>query len=321
MNREVYKRCSSIIVGFSRLCAGAEAEFSSFGIANITQARLYKKARERMNLSLQFCSLSSSSEHGNSYLIRAEGTYLLIDYGVRLRRMEKFLDQLGVKPGSIEAIFITHEHRDHTQAMHIKYPLHTRYNIRRIVTSPRTLNKLGCKNEPPFCPLPPGREVNVSGISVRGLSKPHDAAQPLAFHLSTETASLAVVTDLGCMTPGLLSSLKGCNYYIFESNHDMKMEMNSGRPPTLIDRVLGDRGHLSNHQAARALGQMVTEQTHEIMLAHLSLECNRPELAARVVKSHLAQRSCWQGRVAVAPPDHVSPWRGLTENRQHSAGV
>ena len=42
-----------------------------------------------------------------------------------------------------------------------------------------------------------------------------------------------------------------------EFNHDVALQYASGRSPRLIQRVLGDRGHLSNEQAAALLGEVL----------------------------------------------------------------
>ena len=77
-------------------------------------------------------------------------------------------------------------------------------------------------------------------------------------------------------------------HLVFESNHDVEMEMHSGRPYYLIRRVLGNLGHLSNAQAASSLGKMVTEETQQVILSHLSIDCNTPEMALESVRGALA---------------------------------
>jgi phosphoribosyl 1,2-cyclic phosphodiesterase len=75
----------------------------------------------------------------------------------------------------------------------------------------------------------------------------------------------------------------------------------------LVQRVLGDRGHLSNEQSLQALCRIAGPSTRLVLLAHLSLECNRPELARRVVGDGLvcAGHRC---AVEVAPADGPTAW-------------
>ncbi len=269
-----------------------------------------------------FCSLGSCSQHGNSYLVRTPEACIMVDYGVRLRRTERALQQAGIHPSDIDAIFITHEHTDHIQGLRIKYPLHVRHGIRRIYATPRTLKRLGYPTpSPPFYPLSPGCAVEIGDVAVTGLRKPHDAVQPVAYRLRAGRKTLAVVTDLGEMTPGLTSSLRGSTHLIFESNHDVQMEKSSGRPPSVIRRVLGERGHLSNNQAAEALSRLATKRTEEIMLAHLSIECNQPKLALKKVGDRLAQAG-YSGQITAADPSGFSGWvSSANRNIRPSVGL
>ena len=86
--------------------------------------------------------------------------------------------------------------------------------------------------------------------------------------------------------------LAGAEYLIFESNHDIEMLMNSNRPPFLKKRIAGKKGHLSNEQAAEYLSYLVTGDTKAVYLAHLSEECNKPELALEATQLRIAGRSC-----------------------------
>lgn len=269
---------------------------------------------------IRYCSLSSSSRHGNAYLVTTTEAVVLVDYGVRLRRMETFMAELGMAPGEVDAIFVTHEHFDHTAGMRIKYPLHLRYGIKAVYSAPRTWKALDVPIKPPYFPIRPNETVNVGDISVTAIRKSHDAAQPLGFLLRSPRESLAVVTDLGLVEPGMVNALRDTTHVILESNHDVDMEVRSGRPRSLIDRVLGNHGHLSNDQAARALSEIVGPNTQTVLLAHLSLDCNTPSIALEACSGEILHQDI---TLACAPADIPGPWMGSdTETRSEdiSAG-
>jgi len=262
-------------------------------------------------VSIRFVSLSSSSQHGNAYLIEGpQGDRILVDCGIRLRRMENILSQLGVDPRTIKGIFLTHEHQDHSMALKLRIPFPQRYGIPVYATTEfwGTIKKsMGCLDDNLSRRIPRSGTMRVGEFSISAFVKPHDAVDPISFSVRTKNTQVAVVTDLGWVPDYLVDYLQGSEYLIFESNHDPEMELNSGRDYHLVHRVLGNRGHLSNQQAAKALARIVSQNTRGVLLAHLSLDCNRPELAEQVVGQEL-QSVNYKGFLKVAPGDGPSAW-------------
>lgn len=261
---------------------------------------------------LVFCSLSSSSRYGNAYLIAGGKTTVLVDYGVSLIRMERLLERAGVRPSSIDAIFLSHEHSDHSAGLRLRRPFHERYGVDRLISAPRTWRKMGIKPNPPFYSLAPNQKVRVGDLTAVGLRKSHDAVQPLAFKFTHCGQTLGIATDLGTVDPGMITALRNSDYLIMESNHDEEMERRSRRPASLIRRVLGARGHLSNDEAGRALREIIGPDTKVVLLAHLSLECNTPDLALDTVTAHIEDLG-YTGQLLTSPADSPSPWLGGSE--------
>jgi len=258
---------------------------------------------------MRFCSLASSSRAGNAYVIQSAETTILVDFGVRLRRMEQSLDSVGVNPSEIDAVLITHEHGDHCRGLHIKHPLHARYGIDALYSSRGTWRQLGAPDAAPYRTVGPSCPVLIGGIRVRALPTSHDAAEPQGFMFCSGEEQLGLVTDLGTVEPHIITALRGAHHLVFESNHDVRMEEESGRPLHLIQRVMGRAGHLSNEQAGAALAEIAGHDTRTVLLAHLSTECNTPERASATCSTYLerAGRSC---PVQVAPSAEPSPWFG-----------
>lgn len=268
-------------------------------------------------MSLRFCSLGSSSAGNCYYVESAGGTRILIDAGIPLRRLESRLTALGTQPAELQGVFITHAHHDHIAAYQIKRPFATRHGLHSYASTPtwRELLASGCGELDHGCchRLEAGQQVLVGDLTVTALAKPHDAAGALCYRIASADEQLAVVTDLGCMPPELLAALAGCHYYIFEANHDELMERQSERPWSLKRRVLGEYGHLSNEQAAQALLQLARE-ARGIWLAHLSEECNLPELATQVISTRLRQ-------AGLEVPVHPLPAREVSQMYGASAAT
>jgi phosphoribosyl 1,2-cyclic phosphodiesterase len=257
--------------------------------------------------SFRFCSLSSSSVFGNSYYVETpDGVRLLLDCGVPLRRLERCLAIIGVEPSSVTALFITHGHRDHTAALDLKHPFAQRYRIPVYATG-GFWRTSGAKThlEPDLRRhVVPGRPVDLGRCRVEPFLKPHDAAEPVGYTVRSSGRALSIATDLGCVPESVSDAVKDSDYLILESNHDRDMELNSGRSRRLIERVLSDVGHLSNDQAARALSRVVSRRTRLVLLSHLSIECNTPDLALRAARAALSPRC--DTVIEVAPPDRPS---------------
>lgn len=263
-------------------------------------------------MGLRFCSLSSSSVHGNSFLVRGcNGTTIMIDCGIRLRRLEALLEEVHAPADSIAALFITHEHVDHTTALRLRHPFAVRHSI-PVYAQPEFWDiwRRDAMSELPAelrRDVRPDETVRVGELSVRAVGKPHDTESSIGFVVSDGEESLGLFTDLGHVPDDIFAAASGAEYYIFESNHDVEMEKRSGRPWSLIRRVLGERGHLSNEQCLSALSHVAGPLTRCILLAHLSLECNTPDLARKVVGEGLAAVG-YNGALEVAHPNRPSGW-------------
>ncbi len=256
---------------------------------------------------MRFCSISSSSVYGNCYFIESPGGLrILVDCGVGLRRLERHLSGIGVLPDSISALFITHDHRDHTAGLELRRPFAQRYRIPVYATRGFWRRWGGGDRIDDYLrrTVIPGKPVDVGDCAVTAFLKPHDAVEPVGYSLRCGGRMLSVVTDLGCVPPEVEDSVRDSTHLIFESNHDRDMELRSGRPPALVHRVLSDVGHLSNDQAARALARVVTHDTRLVLLSHLSIDCNRPDLALRAAGSALSRR--FDVTLEVAPADMPS---------------
>jgi len=91
---------------------------------------------------------------------------------------------------------------------------------------------------------------------------------------------------------------------VLESNHDVKMLQNCvHRPWSLKQRILGRHGHLSNEAAAEAAAQIMSADLRHLYLAHLSRECNKPELAHCVMAEQLHQIGATHVQLQTAAQD------------------
>ena len=255
---------------------------------------------------MHIASLSSSSTCGNAYVVWENSKRpLLIDCGLSITRIVSGLKDLGMVPQDLAGIFITHEHSDHVRAMCLKTPFPQKFRIPVYASQGFwdwycTFQRSHIDDELVYC-VKDGQDTRIAGYTVQSFLKPHDAREPMGFKVNGSSASAAFVMDLGYVPPKIENLLMGTEYLVFEANHDVTMELNSGRPKFLLDRIMGTYGHLSNEEAGKSLQRMVTETTKRIILAHLSVDCNSPDKATAVVTEKI-EESGFAPEVTVAPP-------------------
>lgn len=257
---------------------------------------------------IQFAVLGSGSG-GNCAYLETNQTRLLVDAGLSGRQIRQRLLSLGRAPEGLTGILITHEHTDHTQALAV---LAAKLQIPVYCNRP-TMEALQAQ-----CPVKldyrlflTGAAFEVGDVAVETFSVPHDAYDPVGFVLRTAAGAIGVLTDLGHATQLAIQRVRGAQLLVLETNHDVKMLQDDPRRPwSLKQRILSRHGHLSNEAAAEAAAQIASAELQRLVLAHLSADCNRPELARQVVSAALQQVGATHVELHIARQDQPTPiWR------------
>ncbi len=259
-------------------------------------------------MEMYFCPLYSGSS-GNALFCQAGNTRLLIDAGRPGRQIEEALLQIGVEPGTLSGVLITHEHSDHIHGAGI---ISRKYHLPLYATAGTWAameGKIG-RIDPGFRrEIQAGRDFYLGDIGVCPFPIPHDAADPVGFRLYGGSLSVSTATDLGHFSRYVYDQIAGSDLILLESNHDPDMlRANPHYSAQLKRRILGDHGHLSNASCAEALPRLIAAGTGTILLGHLSGENNTPELAKRVSDDALTREGIQAGRdvrLSVALRDQV----------------
>lgn len=217
----------------------------------------------------------SSGSKGNATLIQSGDTLIQIDMGITKRSLIGGLSVLGKTVQDIDALFLTHEHSDHISG------ISTIARYTKVYASEETYEV------PPEQIVWPGVGISIGELLIMPFSSSHDAVNPINFIIYAGNEKLGYVTDTGIVTEEGLALLKNCDYYLFESNHDVKMLRESPRPTWLKRRIRGDHGHLSNKQCADYLCSLIGEKTKQIFLAHISDDCNKTEIAEETLREKM----------------------------------
>ena len=257
---------------------------------------------------LRFRSLGSGST-GNATVVEASNGLctkrLLIDCGLGLRQLDQRLARAGLAACDIDAIFVTHEHGDHigcAQALALRQRI-------PVWMSSGTFSAIG---SPDFDGLwrqaADGASIDLGEMCVTPFTVPHDAREPLQLHCSDGAVRFGVLTDLGHATAHVLEQLSRCDALLLECNHAPELLAVSSYPPFLKRRVGGNYGHLSNASAAAIARAVCHPGLKAVVAAHLSLQNNRPHLAAKA----LAQALDWDAdRVGIADAVYGTDWIGV----------
>jgi phosphoribosyl 1,2-cyclic phosphodiesterase len=243
-------------------------------------------------MAVQFAMLASGSR-GNACLVRSGGAGLLIDVGLGPRAMARRLESVGSSWDQIGAAVLTHTHGDHVH----NATLHTLAD-RRIWFTCHEGHREALSDFSGFQALEAAGLVRYydsapflsqTGLQVEPREVSHDAGPTFGFRIEAKPGrgqrpvSIGYVADTGCWSESMADLLSDAALIGVEFNHDEEMQRRSPRSPLLIARNLGDRGHLSNTQAADLVSAVLDRSSRSsvrhLVLLHLSEQCNTPGLA------------------------------------------
>jgi phosphoribosyl 1,2-cyclic phosphodiesterase len=234
------------------------------------------------SMSLYITSLNSGS-NGNCYYIANEQEAVLIDAGIACREIETRMKRLKLDPQQLKAIFISHEHSDHIKGVEV---FSKKFNLPVYIT-PKTYHKSGLKIDSARIRSFTGYdEINLGGLTIVPFPKWHDAADPFSFVVQGNGVNIGVFTDIGSVCEDVIKNFKTCNAIFLETNYDENMLAQGNYPYPLKQRIRGDYGHLSNHQALQLFVEHRPDYMSHVFLSHLSKDNNSPELVHNLFKEH-----------------------------------
>lgn len=234
---------------------------------------------------MRLCSIASGSS-GNCIYMGTEATHVLVDAGISGKKVEAGLHSLGLTGHDVDGILVTHEHSDHISGLGV---LCRRYRI-PVYATPGTLGAIrACRSlgeipEELLCEIEADESFTIKDLTVKPMHISHDAAEPVAYRFSYGKKKAAVCTDLGVYNDYTVECLKGMDVLLLEANHDVHMLQVGSYPYPLKQRILGNRGHLSNENSGRLLSRVLHDDLKKVVLGHLSQENNLPELAYEAVR-------------------------------------
>lgn len=244
-----------------------------------------------------------SGSSGNSCYIKCGDTEFLIDAGKSKKAIETALSELSTSLANIKAIFITHEHSDHTSGLKMisKYygvPVYAAKGTAEMLINDVPDNLINVYDA--------GDEIEIDDVKISSFATPHDSRMSTGYVIEYNGRRFGYATDMGTLSRRIADMLAECEAAVVESNYDLSMLRNGPYPYVLKKRIESSTGHLDNNDCARLVSYIVSHSTRKVLLAHLSAENNTPKIALDTVKCYLKEH-CLSADVAVA--DRFCPTR------------
>ena len=253
---------------------------------------------------MRIASLASGSK-GNAYVVERDGAALLVDCGLSCRELRNRLAAVGLGPEAIAAVVFTHSHDDHIKGLPVFHRNFPQAELFANLMTAESIASLVGVDEGDFCCFENGQSFDVGPFSVAPFSIPHDTSDPVGYLVRADGVTYFHGTDIGTPLDSVGLKFAEADVATLESNHDPVMLRTSGRPPSLIQRIAGPRGHLSNDQACDLVQRFASPRLKRLALAHLSQDCNVPHLAAGAMKTTLEEMKRTDVELKILSQDEV----------------
>ncbi|MBR3856639.1 MAG: MBL fold metallo-hydrolase [Bacteroidaceae bacterium] len=247
---------------------------------------------------MKFISLGSGSS-GNCYLLQSGETSILLDAGISIRSLKKYLKDLDMSlEDDVSAVFVTHDHADHIKSVgnianECGKTIYATQLVHEGIACNRCLKIQVPANRMAF--VEKGKPIEIGNFRITPFDVPHDSRDCVGYVVEADGVRFCLITDVGHVTDTIREQVGLANYLVLESNHDVNMLLMGKYSAFLIDRISSDKGHLNNEQAAYLLAESATPQLRHVWLCHLSEENNHPVLARKTAEAVLRQHGIIPG--------------------------
>ncbi len=237
---------------------------------------------------MELFSIASGSS-GNCICVGNDHNHVMIDAGISGKRIEAGMNEMNMTTSDCDAILVTHEHSDHIQGLGVlarKYHLPI-YGTQGTIDAIAMSKSLGKIDPSLYHVIRPEVDFMIGDLTIHPIHISHDAADPVAYVVADKTGAVkkqvGVITDLGCYDDHIVNQIRNLDAMLLEANHDVNMLQVGPYPYQLKQRILGNRGHLSNELSGQLLGEILHDNMKHVLLGHLSKENNMAELAYETV--------------------------------------
>ena len=243
-------------------------------------------------------SVLASGSKGNVSYIETDKTKVLVDIGMPCLYIETKLKKLNIKPEEIDAVILTHTHVDHINGLKVFVK---KYNPKVFLTQKmqEDINKIFNLQNYEIIE----DDFKINDLMVEVIKTSHDTEDSNGYVFKSDGKTISYITDTGYINRKYKEKLSNKDIYIMESNHDVKMLQEGKYPYHLKQRILSDRGHLSNEMSSKYLCDYIGENTKKIVLIHLSKENNDPIIAINTLRQKLSEKKINVDEIIISKQD------------------
>ena len=247
---------------------------------------------------LKFISFGSGSS-GNCYYLATSSDALIIDAGVGVRMLKKYMKEYGLNLHSVHYILITHDHADHIKTVgsishELGVPVYCTEKVHDGIDRNYCVARKIANDKKHV--IQPQSPIQLGDFMITPFHVPHDSSDNVGFFIEASDTNFCIMTDAGEVTEEMKGYIKRAHYLVIEANHDVEMLRQGPYPLYLKTRIASEKGHLCNSECGRAIAENMSEELRHVWLCHLSEENNHPELARKTVESVLRQYGIIAGK-------------------------
>ena len=258
---------------------------------------------------IRFAVLGSGSK-GNSAVVECGGMRLLIDAGLSAKQLTLRLHQVGIDPASLDGILLTHEHGDHIRGLNVFLRQHP-VPVFTTTQTARVVRESGI-NGATWRTFETGQAFPIGAAEIQSFAVHHDAVDPVGFVLGHADKKLGFVSDVGHVTHSMTDRLRGlCGLFVEANYDDGLLEADTKRPWSIKQRICSRHGHLSNDQVTALIESIAHPALGQLVLGHLSSDCNTPEIILGRLRSCLLKMGHPHIGLHCARQDEPSEWFAL----------
>ena len=251
-------------------------------------------------------SILASGSSGNCFYLETAQKKILVDAGLSGKKITSLLCEIDRKPEDLDAIFVTHEHKDHIHGVGVlarKYHLDIYANEGTWQAMDAALGQIDVSQKHIF---EMGTVKTFADLDIESFGVSHDAAAPQFYRFMKDNKSFVLLTDTGYVSDRMAGIVENADGYLIENNYDVEILRSGTYPWSLKQRIMSDRGHLSNDDAAELVNYLNTQNLNNVMFGHLSKENNTPEQAYQTTMNKLIKKDLKNFTLQIANRDEIS---------------